>query len=185
MRRWLWILFFVVPLAHAETANSIYNLDVRLTDQAGAERQLATYRGHPVLISMFYGSCPVACPLIIDTLRAIERAVPAQERAQLRVLLISIDPEKDTVAALRGLAEVRRIDTSRWTLARTDAASVRKIAAVLGIQYRKTPDGGFSHSSLITVLDAAGEIKQQSSVLTKADAELLAALKQSASPARR
>jgi protein SCO1/2 len=59
-----------------------------------------------VLITLFYGSCPAACPLLIDTVRATERAVPATLRSRLRVLLISIDPEHDTVANLQAL--VRR-----------------------------------------------------------------------------
>jgi hypothetical protein len=55
------------------------------------------------------------------------------------MLLISIDPERDTVANLSALGTSRKLDKARWTLARTGAASVRKIAAVLGIQYRKLP----------------------------------------------
>ncbi len=54
----------------ALTAKSIYNLDAKLTTQAGKHIGLDLYRGQPVLISMFYGSCPLACPLLIDTLRS-------------------------------------------------------------------------------------------------------------------
>ena len=34
---------------------------------------LDLYRGHPVMVTMFYATCPATCPLIIDTLRAVER----------------------------------------------------------------------------------------------------------------
>ena len=68
------------------------------------------------------------------------------------MLLVSIDPERDTPAALRKLADERRIDTSRWTLAHADAAAVRRIAAALSIQYRKLPNGEFSHSTIISAL---------------------------------
>jgi protein SCO1/2 len=94
----------------------------------------------------------------------------------MRFLLISIDPDRDTVANLNALAASRKLDTSRWTLARTDATSVRKIAAVLGIQYRRLPDGGYNHSSIVTLLTPEGEIAYQSSVLGSTDPELLAAL---------
>ena len=77
---------------------------------------------------------------------------------------------------MSALAVGRKLDSSRWTLARTDAASVRKIAAVLGIQYRRLPDGGYNHSSIVTLLTPEGEIAMQSSVLGSADADLLAAL---------
>ncbi len=169
--------------AHAEASGSIYHLDATLTNQAGVEHRLDVYRGHPVLVTLFYGSCPMACPLLIDTIRAVERSVPVAQRDQLRVLLISIDPERDTVDNLAALAKSRKLDESRWTLARTDATNVRKIAAVLGIQYRKLPDGGFNHASIVTLLTPTGEIKYQSSVLGTADPELLAALQRIDEPA--
>jgi protein SCO1/2 len=177
MKRWLLILLLATATAHADSPGSIYNLQVALTDQSGAARQLDLYRGHPVLITMFYGSCPMACPLLIDTIRAVERATDPTTRAQVKVLLISIDPEHDTVALLQGLSTARKLDPTRWTMARTDAASVRKVAAVLGIQYRELPTGGFNHSSIVTVLDAEGNIRRQSSVLGKADPEIVAALR--------
>ena len=75
--------------------------DAELTDQDGKAHGLDVYRGHPVLVTMFYGSCPAACPLIIDTLRAIEKDLTPAQRADLRVLMISIDPERDTPEALK------------------------------------------------------------------------------------
>jgi protein SCO1/2 len=155
---------------------SIYRLDAQLTNQSSVAHGLDVYAGQPVLVTMFYGSCPAACPLLIDTLRAIERAAPAAQRQRLRVLLISIDPQHDSVQSLQELAQARRIDSSRWTLARTDATTVRRIAAVLNVQYRQLPDGGFNHSSVITLLTPRGEIVKQSTVLAKADSALLEAL---------
>lgn len=177
MKRLLWLLLLMTAVARADApSDSIYHLDVALTDQSGVSRELDLYRGHPVLVTMFYGSCPMACPLLIDTIRSVERAAAPAEREQLRVLLISIDPEHDTVAKLQTLATDRKLDTKRWTLVRTDAANVRKIAAVLGIQYRKLPDGSYNHSSIVTLLTPEGEIALQSSVLGRADPELLAAI---------
>jgi protein SCO1/2 len=94
----------------------------------------------------------------------------------LRVLLISIDPQHDTVQSLQELARSRHIDVSRWTLARTDATTVRRIAAVLNVQYRQLPDGGYNHSSVITLLSPQGEIVTRSTALAKADDALIQAL---------
>jgi len=156
---------------------SIYQLEAALTDQDGGLHGLDVYRGHPVLITMFYASCPASCPLIIDTLRATEKDLTAAQRADLRVLMISIDPERDTPAALKSLAGTRRIDTTRWTLARTDAASVRTIAALLNLQYRKLPNGEYNHSTVIALLTPQGEIETRSSKLGTADAALLARMR--------
>lgn len=179
MKRVFLILLIVAAAARADAPyppGSIYNLSVALTNQSNAQHGLDVHRGHPVLITMFYSSCPAACPLLIDTLRAIERSSSPAQRQSFRVLLISIDPQHDTVQALQALAQTRKIDTSRWTLARTDEAGVRKIAAVLNIQYRRLPDGNYNHSSVISLLTPQGEIAVQSSVIGKADAKLLTAL---------
>lgn len=176
MKRLLLCLLLTICVARADSPGSIYNLNVTLTNASGAQHGLDVHRGHPVLVTMFYGSCPMACPLLIDTMRSIERTASPADRERLRLLLISIDPERDTVAKLTEISAGRKLDASRWTLARTDAHSVRKIAAVLGIQYRKLPDGSYNHSSIVTLLTADGEIAAQSSELGKADPELLAAL---------
>jgi protein SCO1/2 len=94
----------------------------------------------------------------------------------LRVLLVSLDAERDTPAALRKLADERRIDTSRWTLAHADAAAVRRIAAALNIQYRQLPNGEFSHSTIISALNVDGNIAVQSAELGRADLTLLKAI---------
>ena len=156
---------------------SLYHLDAALTNQAGESHGLDVYRGHPVLVAMFYSSCPATCPLLIDTLRATERELTAAQRENVRVLLVSIDPERDTPAALSALMESRHIDTARWTLARADAATVRKIAALLNVQYRKLPSGDFNHSTVIALLSPAGELQASSSTLGHADAALLVPLR--------
>jgi protein SCO1 len=167
-------LFAAVAVARdSDPPASIYHLEAALTDQSGRSQGLDVYRGSPVLVTMFYGSCPATCPLIIDTLRATERGLTPEQRARVRILMISIDPERDTPEALRQLAGMRRLDTARWTLARTDAESVREIAAVLGVQYRKLPGGEFDHSTVIAALSPQGEIEARTSELGHADAAIL------------
>ena len=101
------LLLAVAPLASADVGDppqSIYQLSAKLVDQSGRVRDLDMHRGHPVLVTMFYGSCPLACPLLIDTLRSFERSLTPAERARVRVVLISLDPEHDTTESLSALA---------------------------------------------------------------------------------
>jgi protein SCO1/2 len=158
------------------SAPSLYDLHERLTNQDGAAVGLDVHRGNKVLVSMFYGSCPASCPLIIDTLRAVERELDSSQRSGLRVLLISFDPERDTAEALRQLATSRHINTRRWTLARADNAAVRRIAAALEIQYRHLPDGQISHTNVIAALGPDGKLLARSTELGHADESLVRAL---------
>jgi protein SCO1/2 len=138
--------------------DSVYALSASLVDQRGRSVGLDLFRGHPVLVSMFYATCPDACPLLIADLQRIERELPHRIKADLRVVLVSVDPERDTPDALRALALARHVDESRWRLLRTPEDTVREIAALLGIKYRRLPDGNFSHSSVITLLNPDGVV---------------------------
>jgi len=150
-------------------SNSVYQLPIALTDQTGREFRLADRRGRPTLVSMFYSNCQFVCPMLIDTLRDTEAKLDAGERDHLGVLMVSIDPAHDTVAVLKQKADERAIATPRWAMARTDPASVRKLAAVLGIQYRALANGEFNHTTALILLDADGRIVARSSQLGSAD----------------
>jgi protein SCO1/2 len=137
---------------------SLYRIAANLTDQQGRPFTLAARRGHPVLVSMFYNSCQFVCPMLIDTVRMTEAGLSAQERARLSSLLITFDPARDDVKALAAVAAQRGLDPATWTLARTDPASVRKIAAALDIQYRQLSDGEYNHTTVIVLLDRDGNV---------------------------
>jgi protein SCO1/2 len=175
-------LFALTTVRADDASGSLYQLELTLTDQSARVRDFDLYRGQPTLVTMFYGSCPMACPLLIDTVRAIESTLTPQERARVRVLMVSVDPERDTPEALAALARQRRIDLQRWTLARADANDVRMLAAALNIQYRRLPNGEYNHTSVISLLGADGRMLQQTSVLGRAEPEFVAALKSALRP---
>lgn len=150
-------------------SDSIYQLPVTLTGQDGRSAALDARRGAPVLLSMFYTSCKFVCPMLIETVRDVETKLSAEEREHLSVLLVSIDPAHDSVEVLKRTADERHVDSARWTLARTDAATVRKLAAVLGIQYRALTDGEFNHTTAVILIDAEGRIAARTTRVGSAD----------------
>ena len=160
-------LAMLLPLAAAQArgpapasaplpADSIYQLDARMTDQSGKATSLAGRRGGVQLVSMFYTSCRYICPLIIDSGLAIEKQLTPAEKARLGITLISMDPKRDDPAALTRVATRRKLDLTRWALLRPQAGDVRAIAGVLGIRYRELADGEFNHNSAMVLLDAQG-----------------------------
>lgn len=169
------------PVMAAETPlprNSVYQLALPLTDQHGSTRAWRTRRGTPQLVSMFYTSCQYICPLIVDSGKAIERELTPDQRARLGILLISMDPKRDTPAALQAVVTGRRLDPARWTLASPPAGDVRAAAGVLGIRYRALADGEFNHTSALVLLDAEGRILATTDqVGTRPDPEFVAAVR--------
>lgn len=157
-------------------SGSLYQSDVALTDQTGRVFHLADLRGEPVLVSMFYSSCQMVCPMIFETIRATlaKAGKPAQDG--VRVLMITVDPERDSVAVLKKTAADHGAD-DRWQLARADASGTRAVAALLGVQYRKLSDGDFNHSSTVLLLDSEGRINTRTNTLGKVDPKLVEAMR--------
>lgn len=165
--------------AHAALpGNSIYQNSATMTDQNGRPFKLADRRGQPMLISMFYNSCQFVCPMLIDTLSLTEKELTNDERAQLSMMLITFDPKRDDVKTLKSIADKRNLDPAHWTLARTDAVSVRKIAATLGIQYRLLADGEYNHTTVLILLDADGRIVGRTKKIGAVDPEFVKLIRQ-------
>lgn len=155
-------------LAAAPPGTSVYQLPASLVDQDGRAFGLSSLRGTPVLVSMFYTSCQMVCPMIFETIHSTLKALPAADREAVKILMVSFDPARDTVPVLKKTAEVRNCD-SHWTLARCDEATARKVAAVLGIQYRRLADGEFNHSTQVALLDREGRITAKTGKLGSVD----------------
>ena len=144
-------------------AGSLYDLGLRVVGTDGRARALDDLRGHPVLASMFFASCPTACPLLINDLQRLEAALPADLRDQVRVLLVSFDPKRDSPAVLEGVVGQHGLDNRRWRVAAAESEDgARLLAAVLGIRYRAAAWGMFDHTVRVAVLDGAGRIQARS-----------------------
>ncbi len=157
------------PLA----ADSVYQLPIQLTDQNGRKVALSAWRGKPLVISMFYTSCEFVCPRIIEGIKRSEMKVTADGYAKVPVLLVSFDADRDDVPTLKAAALERGLDPTVWTLARAETREVRKLAALLKIQYRRLPSGEFNHSSVLILLDAEGRIVGRSNIIGEADPQFV------------
>jgi protein SCO1/2 len=141
--------------------DSIYQLAATWTDQDARGVPLAALKGRPQVVAMMYTTCQYVCPLIVDEMKRVERDLPAEVRAEVGFALFSFDPERDSVPVLKAYAAKRGLDERRWRLYTGAPEDVLELAAVLGVRFRKEPDGEFSHSILITVLDREGVVRYQ------------------------
>jgi protein SCO1/2 len=155
---------------------SIYNLSGQWTDQNGRTVELSSLRGAPVVVAMAYTSCRDICPLIVADITLIERAAQDGGVGRMRFAFFSLDPVNDTPARLKTYAEEHGLDPEHWTLFHGDERAVRELAAALGVRYRRTPDGGYDHSNLITLLDRDGAVLLQQSGADTAGEAMIKAL---------
>jgi protein SCO1/2 len=147
--------------------NSLYRLNATLTDAAGQRFTLRDMAGAPLLVTMFYGDCNAACPIIIETLKRTVAALgPAA--GPLRVLMISLDPLHDSPAALALRLKLHQLDPARFRLAvARDETETRTLASALNIKFRTLDSGDINHTTRIVLLDAAGS---QQAASTRLDA---------------
>jgi protein SCO1/2 len=66
----------------------------------GQPVSLAALRGKAVLVTFVYTQCPDVCPLIVSNLAAAQRGL-GKEARHLRIIAVTVDPRRDTPAAIR------------------------------------------------------------------------------------
>ncbi|WP_171017272.1 SCO family protein [Maribacter sp. ACAM166] len=140
---------------------SIYNLPSVWTNQDNQEVELKYLQGNVVVMVMIYTSCQAACPRLAADMRAIEKQIPQAGKDNLKMVLVSIDPETDTPERLKNFAVENEMNSNRWVFLRGSVADTREFAAVLAVNYKKISPMDFSHSNIISVFDQGGELVYQ------------------------
>jgi protein SCO1/2 len=74
--------------------------DFTLTAHTGEPLTLSDLRGEIVAIYFGYTYCPDVCPATLTNFAAALRGLPEEMRDVVRVLMVSVDPERDTVDVL-------------------------------------------------------------------------------------
>lgn len=133
-------------------------LEFSLTNDEGNAASAQDTAGKIRLLFFGYTSCPDICPVTLGRLGAVIQGLPEDRREQLRVLFVSVDPQRDSVAKLHAYVDYFGDQVIGL---RGPEPALRKLAQ----RYRTTfgygdPDEtGFyevSHSSGIYVFDGSG-----------------------------
>lgn len=157
-------------------AESIYNLDGEWHSQNGDTLQLAKLRGKIPVVAMVFTGCEFACPKIISDIQNIEKQVPADKKDDVRFVLVSFDSDRDNPEKLKKYAKEMKLD-DKWLLLHGDENTVRELSMLLNVKYKKQPNGDFTHSNELTLLDRDGVQVKQVSGLGMENKEMVAKLK--------
>ncbi len=131
--------------------------DISFVDQFGNERQLASLRGHHVLLHVFYGTCLNICPIVIEQVREIYSDLTPAQRSNLAILSISVDSLRDTTERLRDLwREEGALDG--WIMAQPADGSIERVTKEFGIWIFAKSDGTINHSGDLFLIDPSGRI---------------------------
>ena len=141
-----------------------------LTGDNGRPYTHADLVGHWTLIFVGFTNCPDVCPTTLTTLKAVRQKLGPQDD-QVKVLLLSIDPERDTPERLA--TYVHFFDPS-FVGATGANAELDKLASAMSFVYVKvpgaTPDSyTMDHSSALMLVNPKGELAGFFTAPQKAD----------------
>ena len=140
---------------------SIYNLPSKWTNEEGENLEMKDLKGKVLVMVMIYTSCKAACPRLVADMRNIEQRLPNTIKDNVTFVLVSIDPAVDTPKRLKAFAIENKMDDPKWVFLRSTEENTREFAAVLAVNYKKIAPLDFSHSNIISVFNAEGELTYQ------------------------
>jgi protein SCO1/2 len=145
------------PAEALRTAHRPPNL--ALTNHEGEPVALSALRGKVVLVTAMYASCPHTCPLIMaQSKRAVAELSPA-ERADLRVVAVTLDPERDSPEVLARLAGAHDMQSPLYNLVTGKPEEVERVLDEMGVARTRDPETGLiDHANLFLVIDREGQL---------------------------
>lgn len=134
--------------------------DFTLTDQRGQTVRLRDLRGQVVALTFIYTSCRDVCPLVAENLRAAYEMLPAGAREDVALLAVTVDPARDSTAALQAFSERHQLaDSPGWHALRADRSTLEGVWRDYGIYPglpRSSGEGGEGHTDAIYLIDREG-----------------------------
>ena len=128
-----------------------------LVDQTGAPVTEAALKGHPSAMFFGYTFCPDVCPTTLaDMTLRLEELGPNADK--LTVYFVTVDPERDTPAAL---AEYLQAFDPRIIGLSGDRPAIDAMLKAYRVYSRKTGEGEYylmDHTASVYLLDAEGRL---------------------------
>jgi protein SCO1/2 len=158
------------PLHGTSVGDPLPAAPLRAAGADGRSYDLASEKGHLVLLYFGYTHCPDICPATLADWARARRALGPKAEA-VRFIFVSVDPERDTPAI--ALAYARQFDSTFVGIAPT-AVELEAVKKAWGIAAFKEPTGteggyGVAHPAQAFLLDREGRVTLMYPPGTKAE----------------
>ncbi|WP_337872363.1 SCO family protein [Ignavibacterium sp.] len=121
------------------------------------------------LMAMVYTHCPDICPMTTHNMQLVESKLSEKELDNVRFVVISFDPNRDTPAVLKKFAEIRDIVFDRWSFLSGDERNTKEV--MLKFDVKAVPadssydaEGNLSyyivHTDRISLIDQDGVLRK-------------------------
>jgi protein SCO1/2 len=129
-----------------------------LTTQQNDRLWLTQLRGRAIVLAFGCTACG-ACPDLVPRLADVTRGLGDAPGRRVFFALVTVDPARDTPAALRAFGRARGLRAPAWILLTEDrAGQVDVVARRYGVEVRRAGDR-VEADCTVTLIDAAGVIR--------------------------
>jgi protein SCO1/2 len=130
-----------------------------LTNQLRETVSVAGFQGDVVILTAVYASCPHTCPAILSQTRAAIAELSPEEREGLRVIAVTMDPQRDSPDVLRQLAKNHGMRSPLYHFVTGHPVDVERLLDRMEIaRQRDAETGVISHANLFLLIDRDGRI---------------------------
>lgn len=125
-------------------------------------------KGKITLMTMVFTHCPDICPMTTHNMHLIEQKIPDEIIDQVKLVVISFDPNRDTPSVLRKYAELRDYDLNRWSLLSGDDQNTKEVMLKFDVKAiftdsTSSDDGELSyniiHTDRMSLIDQNGRLR--------------------------
>lgn len=162
---WLEAASARVPASYPRLDRSLPEV-AGLVDQHGQAFDWGRVAGRPALLTFGFGHCATVCPMTVMNARQVQDRFRAEGR-EMDLVVITLDPWRDTPARLPALTRQFHLDSGRNRdedriesyLLSGPVEAVNAALDALQVARERVPDtGDIIHPALVYLLDAKGTI---------------------------
>ena len=134
--------------------------DVAFTTLQGQNFRTADLRGQVVLVTGVYAACSTTCPEIFAEVQALLGEFSPAERADLRVVALSLNPEYETTVIMDAMAQGKGFTYPEFRYVNGRApAEMHDMLKRLQFSVTRNPQtGALDHANLFLLVDRSGRI---------------------------
>ncbi|SDK44341.1 SCO family protein [Microbulbifer yueqingensis] len=129
----------------------------QLLADSGETWQTSELAGRWTLVFFGFTHCPDVCPTTMSTLNAFYQSLDEETRADTQILLVSVDPKRDTPEKLREYVDYFNPDFAGLT---GEFLNLKRFANQLNVPFNKVPlgEGEYTvdHGSQVVLVNPRG-----------------------------
>jgi len=130
-----------------------------LINQNEEKVRLDDYRGDVVVLTSVYATCADTCPMILDQVKRVLDRLNPDDRDEVVLMAITMQPERDTPDLLKRVAGFYQLDNPNSHMLTGDPATVDNVLDKLNVsRYRDAETGVMDHVNLFYIIDREGKI---------------------------